>query len=111
VLERRRQSEPAFLIRDIAEEFENALRQQTMEVLTLAEAAAEGGYSTEHLGRLLRKNPELNAGRKGAPRILRRDVPRKPDASAIGPRACLSVSSSPGAAERRAARARGDRGG
>ena len=46
------------------------------ELLTLAEAAEETGFSVDHLGRLLREGKILNAGRKGAPRIRRTDLPR-----------------------------------
>ena len=50
------------------------------ELLTLTAAAAESGYSADYLGELLRERPELNAGRKHAPRIRRRDLPRKASA-------------------------------
>ena len=45
--------------------------------LTLKEASELGGYSEDHLGRLLREKKISNAGRKGAPRIRRADVPTK----------------------------------
>ena len=43
----------------------------------LVEAARESGYSADHLGRLVRDGKIPNAGRPGAPRIARRDLPRK----------------------------------
>ena len=50
--------------------------------LTLSEAAGLSGYSHEHLGRLVREGKIPNAGKPGAPRIRRADVPRQP-ASAL----------------------------
>ena len=48
------------------------------QLLTLVEAAAECGYSADHLGRLLRDGVIANAGRPRAPKIRRRDLPNKP---------------------------------
>ena len=45
--------------------------------LTLAQASKEGGHSVSHLGRRVRDGTIPNAGRPNAPRIARRDVPRK----------------------------------
>jgi hypothetical protein len=47
------------------------------EQLTLSEAAAESGFSEEHLGRLVREGKLPNVGRRGAPRIRRADLPLK----------------------------------
>jgi hypothetical protein len=63
---------------EAAKELEEALAKSQAEELTLEEAAAESGYSADHLGRLLADGTIPNAGRKHAPRILRRDLPRKP---------------------------------
>lgn len=60
-----------------ADELEQALDAAAETPLTLSEAATLGGYSTDHLGRLIREKKIPNAGRSGAPRIARRDVPRK----------------------------------
>lgn len=49
------------------------------EELTVAEAAAESGYSTAHLRRLLAESRLENAGSTGRPRIRRSDLPRKPN--------------------------------
>ena len=46
-------------------------------LLTLVEAEGESGYSADHLGRLVRSGAIPNAGRPNAPRIRRRDLPRK----------------------------------
>ena len=54
-----------------------ALQAAGNESLTLAEAAAESGYSTRRLRELVSEGSLPNAGRKGAPRIRRGDLPRK----------------------------------
>jgi len=45
--------------------------------LTLREAAAECGYSVEHLARLIRQGRLPNAGRRHAPRLRRSDLPTR----------------------------------
>lgn len=62
-----------------AEELESTLHARAEAPLTLQQAAAIGGYSVDHLARLVRTGKLRNAGRAGAPRIARRDVPVKPD--------------------------------
>jgi hypothetical protein len=62
-----------------------AISRADEELLTLTAAALESGYSRDYLGELLRKRPELNAGRPNAPRIRRRDVPRKASALPSAP--------------------------
>ncbi len=47
------------------------------QLLTLKEAADRSGYSTDHLGRLIRDGTIPNAGKPGAPRIRRGDLPQK----------------------------------
>lgn len=61
----------------LADELEAALQVQDVATVTLAEASRIGGYSTEHLARLVRSGQLPNAGRKGAPRLHRRDVPTR----------------------------------
>jgi hypothetical protein len=63
--------------RTAAAELEATLRAAADEELTLAEAAAESGYSAERLRRKVAGGEIPNAGRKGAPRIRRADLPRK----------------------------------
>ncbi|HKV51093.1 MAG TPA: hypothetical protein VJO52_07835 [Gemmatimonadaceae bacterium] len=48
------------------------------DVLTLGGAAAESGYSTDHLRRLIRDGKVPNAGRRHAPLVRRCDLPIKP---------------------------------
>ncbi len=45
--------------------------------LSLQHAAAESGYSADHLGRLVREGKLPNAGRPNAPKIRRGDLPQK----------------------------------
>src|SRR4051812_5177497 len=47
------------------------------EILSLAAASSESGYSRDHLARLIRQGTIANAGRPNAPRVRRRDLPRK----------------------------------
>jgi hypothetical protein len=60
-----------------AEDLEQQVAGAAMEALSLTQAAVESGYSADHLGRLVAKGQIPNAGRPNAPRILRRDLPRK----------------------------------
>lgn len=61
-----------------AAELERCMGENTSEPLTLSQAAAESGYSTDHLARLVRQGKLRNAGRQNAPLIRRGDLPRKP---------------------------------
>lgn len=61
-----------------ANELEAALGEIDDELLNLQQAAAESGYSADHLGRLVKCGTIRNAGRLGSPRIARRDLPMKP---------------------------------
>lgn len=68
----------AALLTDILADFKSVISGQADEILTLAQAALESGYTRDHLRLLIRQNRIPNAGRRRAPRIRRRDVPRKP---------------------------------
>ena len=72
---------PAVAIESCAAQLEDALRDNDEATLTLTDAASESGYSTDHLGRLVREGKIPNAGRPGAPRIARRHLPRKTGAA------------------------------
>lgn len=56
---------------------EEAWSEWHAEQLTVAQAAAESGYSEPHLRRLLAESRIENAGSEGRPRIRRGDLPRK----------------------------------
>ncbi len=62
---------------DVASELEAVLREHELEALTLEQAVAESGLSYSALEKALRQHRLPNAGTKGAPRIRRRDMPRK----------------------------------
>lgn len=66
------------VLQRVADQVEEAWRDYQLEELTLSAAAHESEYSYDRLSELLREKPELNMGEKGAPRIRRCDLPRKP---------------------------------
>lgn len=68
----------AFTLDWCAEKLEERSLNWERETLTLKQAAEESGYSRDHLGRLLASEILPNAGEPYAPRIRRRDLPRKP---------------------------------
>jgi len=74
---RRGATAQAVLLESCADELERALRERDNEVLNLTEAARLSGYSSEHLGRMVRDGVIPNAGRPNAPRIRHGDLPRK----------------------------------
>lgn len=78
VMSRRGLREAAALLESVVQELDEELRKEEQETLSLQEASTLSGYSVEHLGRLVRQGDIPNAGRKGAPRIARRDLPLKP---------------------------------
>ena len=62
-----------------AEMVEESLRLSGLERLTLQRAAAESGYSIDHLRRLIDEGTIPNASvADGSKAILRMDLPRKP---------------------------------
>lgn len=74
----------ARLLRDVADVLEASLRSVEDEPLDLSTAARESGYSADRLRHLVSSGEIPNAGKKGAPRIRRGDLPRKARASAVG---------------------------
>ena len=70
-------SQLADVCRRHADELDAAIRSIQGEALTLAEAAAESGYSKDRLRHMVADGTVPNAGRKGAPRVLRSEVPSK----------------------------------
>ena len=67
----------AQVLRSVATDLEATLHRAASALLTLRQASAESGFSEGHLGRLVRDGAIPNAGRSGAPRIRRCDLPRK----------------------------------
>jgi hypothetical protein len=60
-----------------AHELDESIRAQQDVTLNLREAARVSGYCAEHLSRLVKAGKIPNYGRRGAPRIRLRDLPRK----------------------------------
>ena len=83
-LEEIKVQEASAVLRLVAEQLERALDAHDSQPLTLRQAAEESGYSEDSLGDLIRKKKIPNAGEKGAPRILRQHLPRKPRKVAKG---------------------------
>ena len=73
---------PATALESCAADLEATLVERDETTFSLVEAATESGYSADHLGRLVRDGKIPNAGRPGAPRIARTDLPRKAHAPA-----------------------------
>ena len=69
--------EVATAIRDCADDLKAAILDAEMEALTLQQGAEESGYSESSLQRMVAEGKIKNVGKKGAPRIQRRDLPRK----------------------------------
>jgi len=70
-----------------ADQLDDALRRQDDEPLTLMQAAAESGYSVDHLGRQISRGKIPNVGRRNAPRVRRADLPKKSTALRLRTRA------------------------
>jgi hypothetical protein len=68
--------------RRAAAELEAELRAKNEEALTLEQAAEESGYAADSLRHMVSDGKVPNAGRLGAPRIRRGDLPRRPRATA-----------------------------
>ena len=61
-----------------ADELDRHETETGLEALTLTQAADESGYSGAHIARMLEAGRLPNAGEKYAPRICRKDLPKKP---------------------------------
>lgn len=71
----------AVALEQAAAELEAVLRAADAEELTLEQAAQESGYTPDHLRHLVAEGAVPNAGRRGRPRIRRRDLPRRSHAA------------------------------
>lgn len=81
LLRRRGAPRQAEALESAADDLQQRLREWATEPLTVAEAAQESGYSERRLRELLSEGRLANAGRSGAPRIRRQDLPAKPGSS------------------------------
>ena len=68
----------AALLEEILTELRAAAARDNGAAVTLREASRLGGYSVDHLQRLVAAGALENVGRKHRPRIRQGDVPRKP---------------------------------
>ncbi len=71
----------AKLLRTLAAELTETLREEADELLTLAEAADLSGYASDTLRHRVSNGSIPNSGEPGRPRIRRGDVPTKPGTS------------------------------
>jgi hypothetical protein len=68
-------------------DLDEALQRCELELLSLEAAATESGYTYSALEKMIRSGRLRNAGRKGAPRVRRSDLPRKANVGGTnGPR-------------------------
>ena len=67
-----------------ATELAAAIGRHLAEQLSLKDASALSGYSTSHLRALIADGTLTNVGRKGSPRLLRGELPRKLPGKAPG---------------------------
>jgi hypothetical protein len=81
VLRKRGDVRGADLMIQVAEDLATAMREDGESLLSLSDAAIECGYPAPSLGRMVREGKLTNFGTKGAPRIRRGDLPRKPGLS------------------------------
>lgn len=82
VLKRYGAFEGATSLERAAEDLEIAFREWWLEDLTIADAAAEAGYSEERMRELVRDGRAEGEGTRGRPlRVRRCDLPRKPRAA------------------------------
>lgn len=93
----RRRGAPALAeaLESCADDLDRVVAHQGSELLTIPEAALVSGYSTDHLGRLLREGKITNHGRPHAPRIRRAELPTKPSALRSGRSGPILVGATP----------------
>jgi len=75
----------AVLCDELLSELDRLTDAAENEALSLTRAAAESGYSVDHLGRLVREGKLANLGRPNAPKVRRADLPRKPSRQLASP--------------------------
>jgi hypothetical protein len=78
LLRRRAATAQADVLESCAADLETWVRERGLEALTLDHAAEETGFSYSALEKMVRTGRVTNVGRKGAPRIRRGDLPKKP---------------------------------
>lgn len=93
---RKVQVDGAALCDEMLADFRLVMAADRETLLNLTEAAAESGYSPDHLGALVRQGVIPNAGRPKSPKIKRSDLPLKPSRLRPPPPAFKLVSATPG---------------
>jgi hypothetical protein len=78
ILHRRGADEQAVVLESCANEVEEEGRLFSLETLNLEQAVAESGYSYSALQKMVSDGTIQNVGKKGAPRVRRGDLPKKP---------------------------------
>jgi hypothetical protein len=78
LLRRRAATLQAEVLESCAADLEAWARERELEALTLDRAAEETGFSYSALEKMVRAGKVANVGRKGAPRVRRGDLPRRP---------------------------------
>lgn len=83
----RAQVDAGALLTELLDDLQSLTLDDAERQVTLQEASELGGYSVDHLQRLVASGVIPNAGRKGAPRMRRADVPvragHRPKAQAL----------------------------
>jgi len=81
ILHRRGGDEQAAVLESCVADLEEEARTYSLEALTVGQAANESGYSYGALQKMVSEGTIPNVGKKGAPRIRRGDLPKKPGSS------------------------------
>ena len=77
LLRRRAATLQAEVLESCAAELEACSKERDIEALTLSQAADESGFTYSALEKMVRRGAIANVGRRGAPRVRRRDLPRR----------------------------------
>lgn len=93
---RKVQVDGAALCDEMLADFRQVMTADREVLLNLTQAAAESGYTPDHLGSLVRSGVIPNAGRPKSPKIRRSDLPLKPSGLRPPPRAFRLDSAGPG---------------
>ncbi len=78
ILHRRGADEQAAVLESCVSDLEEEARLFSLEEITLEQAAGESGYSYSALQKMVSDGTIQNVGKKGTPRVLRGDLPKKP---------------------------------
>lgn len=71
------QVDGAAFAREVLSDIDELTHDSLFTPLNLVDASRESGYSAAWLGRAVREGRIPNAGRENAPKILRKDLPKK----------------------------------